>query len=343
MALRDADHHRVKRGEQSHRGERRAPRRQHRIERQEAAEPDDADLHDRAAQHRRRRHRRRGVRERHPHVQRKEAGLQAEADHQQREDEVALRQRGDERRGIADQQRAGGQRLREDDHRGEHQRLAEQREAEVDRCGALRDRRLVVEDEPACTEREQRKAEVQRHHVGRDERAEAARDAHQPGDGEAVAVRLVAHVGHRVERRDAPQDRGHQQQDLAGTVEREHELHGTRADHERRLIGAEPRAPQARQRRERQQVRHAIAQRPRETRGEQHEGEAERGGERVHRIVTATMVRPVLRTSIGHSAAKPSSAATIASASARGFAMPRNRRAAARAAPRASTAPERSP
>ena len=148
-------------------------------------EPDDADLHHRTRQHRRRRDRRGRMRERHPDVQRREPGLDAESDHEERQREVAMRGRRQRRRSVAHEQAVARCQRREHDERHQRERFSGQREADVDRGGAACTGRVVVHHEAGRTEREQTQQRVQAHHVGRDEDPEAAGERHQPAHREA--------------------------------------------------------------------------------------------------------------------------------------------------------------
>ncbi len=152
---------RIQRREHACDRQRIAPVGQPGVDRQEADQADDAGLDDDTAQHRGRGHRRRGVRQRHPHVQRDQARLQAEANDQERHDEVAIRCRRQCGRGIADQQAAVRCRPRQQDHRNQHQRLTRESQSQVDPGRTARTRALVLEYQRARTERHRRQHQVQ--------------------------------------------------------------------------------------------------------------------------------------------------------------------------------------
>ncbi len=269
IGLRDADRDAVEGRDKSRRGQGCAPVWQRGVEGQEAEQPDDARLADRAADDRRSRNRRRRIGERQPDVQRHEPDLEPEAHDQKGEGRVAPGRCRQHRHGIADREAAarGGRRQQRKGH--QQGNLGEHREAEVDDAGPERAGRALVDHEAPGGKADHGEGDIEADQVGGDEHAEAAGQRQQPPLREAAGSRPDTDVGPGVDAGDAPEQRRDPEQDRPWRIERERELPPRLVQHQGRAVGRQQRRRQSRQRRQAQERRHGLPDAPRQA-GEQH-------------------------------------------------------------------------
>jgi hypothetical protein len=215
MALMQGQKGRPEGGDQTGHDHQRAPAGQaHQPDRQGMQPAEQPGLDHRAAQHGAGGHRCDRVRQRQPQVQQGQAGLDAEAEPEQCDQQVALVGRGDGGREVGKQRLYAGISLNDGQEQpGQDQALAEYRHRQVDAPGAPGLRLVGVDHEAVGGEGHQREARVKADDVEGQDQHQVAGERQQPEKLEPGAARVVAQVAPGVEPSAPPQQGGEEQED----------------------------------------------------------------------------------------------------------------------------------